>query len=94
MNTIIAKLLKCFYFAAIVSVVFLGYVIIQPRYSKMKGLNEEKARILQRIEDKKAEIAALRDKQRRFNTDKDFVEALARQNRRLFPGELVFVFDD
>jgi hypothetical protein len=32
------------------------------------------------------------ENQRRFRTDADFVESIARQNRRVFPGELVFVF--
>ena len=35
-----------------------------------------------------------REKQRRFNTDREFVESLARQNRRVYPGELVFIFDE
>ena len=39
------------------------------------------------------EIAQLRDYQRRFRTDKDFVETIARQNHRVFPGELVFLFE-
>jgi ABC-type amino acid transport substrate-binding protein len=49
---------------------------------------------LKQIEEKKAEIAAIREKQRRFNSDREFVEALARQNRRVYPGELVFIFDE
>lgn len=51
-------------------------------------------RIQKCIEDKQREIALIKAKQRRFNTDREFVESLARQNRRVFPGELVFVFDD
>ena len=57
-------------------------------------LAEEKARIQRRIDEKRAEIAAIKAKQRRFNTDREFVETLARQNRRVYPGELVFVFED
>ena len=30
----------------------------------------------------------------RFRTDSEFVENIARQNRRVFPGELVFKFED
>ena len=51
-------------------------------------------RIMRRIDEKRAEIAEIKTKQNRFNTDREFVETLARQNRRVFPGELVFVFDD
>ena len=57
-------------------------------------IRAEHARFLKQIEEKQAEIAAIREKQRRFNTDREFVEALARQNRRVYPGELVFIFDD
>ena len=41
---------------------------------------------------RQAEIDAMRENQRRFNTDREFVEMLARKNHRLFPGEVVFVF--
>ena len=43
---------------------------------------------------KKAEIAELKDQQRRLSADRGFVEKLARRNRRVYPGELVFIFDD
>ena len=33
------------------------------------------------------------ENQRRFKTDADFVERIARQNHRVFPGDLVFIFD-
>ena len=46
------------------------------------------------IEAKKAEIAELKDQQRRLSADRGFVEKLARRNRRVYPGELVFIFDD
>lgn len=47
-----------------------------------------------RIANKQREIAHLRENQRRFRNDPDFIEKIARQNHRVFPGELVFVFDD
>ena len=47
-----------------------------------------------RIDLKKKEIAEVKDRQLRFRTDREFVEVLARENRRAFPGELVFVFDN
>ena len=49
---------------------------------------------MERIEQKRRDIAALIENQRRFRTDPDFVEHIARQNRRVFPGELVFVFKE
>ena len=48
-----------------------------------------------------AEIASMRretsdyaDRTRRFNSDSEQVEAVARQNHRVYPGEVVFVFED
>jgi cell division protein FtsB len=46
------------------------------------------------IEAKQRQIAKLSENQRRFRSDPDFVESIARQNRRVFPGELVFIFED
>ena len=61
---------------------------------RMKGLSQEKARYLRLVEEKKAEIAELKEHQRRFSTDRGFVEKLARRNRRVYPGELGFIFED
>ena len=47
----------------------------------------------ERIDRKKREIAELVENQRRFKTDADFVEKIARQNHRVLPGELVFIFE-
>ena len=49
--------------------------------------------MLRRIDFKGHEIKVLKDKQQRFKTDPEFVERVARMNRRVRPGELVFVFD-
>lgn len=69
-------------------------MVSYPKYRQASGLASERERILRRIDEKNREIAEIRAKQRRFNTDREFVEALARRNRRVFPGELVFIFDD
>ena len=49
---------------------------------------------LEHVLELKKEIAAVKEKQMRFRTDREFVESLARENRRAFPGELVFIFDN
>ena len=85
---------RILFFVFFVSIVVTGVVISRPKYRQAAGLREEHARLLRQIEEKKAEIAAIHDRQRRFNTDREFVETLARQNRRVYPGELVFIFDD
>jgi len=69
-------------------------MITLPKYRQAAGLEQEKAELDRRIDLKNQEIAAVREKQNRFRTDREFVEGLARENRRVFPGELVFQFDN
>lgn len=94
MNKFFDKLFLVLFFCAFFCLVGAGVMITYPKYHQALGLEKERARILQQIEDKKVEIASIRERQRRFNTDREFVEMLARQNRRVYPGEIVFVFED
>lgn len=70
-----------------------GLVLTYPNYRRSVALKRENAQLQERIEAKKREIEVLRDYQRRFRSDSDFVEQIARQNHRVYPGELVFVFE-
>ena len=70
-----------------------GLVMTYPNIRANLSLRQENAELQERIDRKKAEIATLKDNQRRFRQDADFVELIARQNNRVFPGEYVFVFD-
>ncbi|MCQ2389095.1 MAG: hypothetical protein MJ138_05230 [Kiritimatiellae bacterium] len=76
-----------------VAIVVTGVVATLPKYHKVGALEAKRAGLERRIEDRRREIAAVKEKQNRFNSDRNFVEALARENRRVFPGELVFIFD-
>lgn len=78
---------------ALVLIVIGGLVMMYPNYRRSESLKRQNAELQARIELKKAEIAKLVENQRRFRTDADFVEAIARQNNRVFPGEYVFIFD-
>ena len=84
------------YFTAIVVAIVLvgGLAIAYDPWQRGKKLQREEKELLERIEAKKAEIARLKDYQRRFREDPDFIEKIARQNRRVYPGELVFIFND
>jgi len=75
-------------------IVIGGLVLIYPNYRRSESLKRENAALQETIDRKKREIALLMENQRRFRTDPDFVEMIARQNRRVFPGELVFTFDE
>ena len=74
-------------------VVIGGLTMIYPNYRRSESLKRQNAELQERIDAKKREIAGLLENQRRFRADADFVEMIARQNRRVFPGELVFTFD-
>ena len=88
------KLRQIFYFTLFAVVLVAGVMLSYPKYSQAQGLCRKRDQVLRRIDEKRREIAAIRDKQRRFKTDREFVESLARENRRVFPNELVFVFED
>ena len=70
-----------------------GLVMMYPNYKRGESLRRQNASLQEQIDSKKREIARLIDNQRRFRTDADFVEMIARQNHRVFPGELVFLFE-
>ncbi len=94
MNDFLHRVLQVFFFLGFISIVVAGVMVSYPKYNHARGLAAERERIHRRIDEKSREIDEIRAKQRRFNADREFVEALARQNRRVFPGELVFIFDD
>lgn len=71
-----------------------GFLAIWPVYQRSQSLRRQDAELTVQIEEKKREIARLIEYQRRFRTDSDFVETIARKNNRVFPGELVFLFED
>lgn len=71
-----------------------GALCVWPTYLRGRSLKRQNAELERKIEEKKREIARLIDYQRRFKTDPDVVERIARQNNRVYPGELVFIFDD
>lgn len=72
----------------------LGALSVWPTYLRGRSLKAQDEDLARRIEEKKREIARLVDCQKRFRTDPDLVERIARQNGRVYPGELVFIFED
>ncbi len=70
-----------------------GVVMIYPDYRRSESLKRRNAELQEEIDRRKRAISQLVENQRRFKTDADFVEKIARQNHRVFPGELVFIFE-
>lgn len=93
MSTWVDRFFQTLFVVCFAAIVLVGVWASIPKWRKAQDLNAERDRIMQKITARQAEIDAMRENQRRFNTDREFVEMLARKNHRLFPGEVVFVFD-
>ena len=87
------KILSVLTTCVLALIVIGGLIMIYPNYRRSESLKRQNAELQEIIDRKKQEINQLLENQRRFRTDADFVEMIARQNRRVFPGELVFTFD-
>ena len=94
MKNFFDKMFQGLFLAVFVAIVVTGFMITFPKYRQASGLEATCADLQNRIDIKKKEISAVREKQVRFRTDREFVEGLARENRRAFPGEIVFTFDN
>lgn len=88
------KFLHAFTVVLLALIIVGGAALAYPTYRRGQSLKAQEADLRLEIEAKKREIAQLIDNQRRFKTDPEFVESIARRNRRVFPGELVFIFED
>lgn len=77
-----------------VTIVLLGVISILPELHRQNALKSQVADINRQIQEKRRETADIALKCRRFETDREFVESIARKNRRVFPGEIVFLFED
>lgn len=88
------KILRMFVIVLVLAILVVGLVAAWPKYSLSRRLRQQDAELAAKIEKKRLEIAELKNNHRRYETDNDFVEAIARRSNRVFPGELVFMFDD
>ncbi len=94
MSKLVDRLSRLVFIVLFAGIVVAGVMACYPRYRRMQGLANEKEHILMLIKEKKEEIARLKEQQRRYSSDRVFIEKLARKNRRVYPGELVFIFSD
>lgn len=94
MSGLVHRILYGLFVAGFVGICISGAVLCWPKVCLSSNLRARKADIERNIAEKRREIAAIREQKDRFERDRDFVESLARQDRRVYPGEIVFVFDD
>ena len=80
--------------ACVVSLAALTGNVFLPKYRIMCGLDNVCHSLRGRVEAKQRDIHLIRENQGRLLSDPEFVARIAHQNRRVFPNELVFVFDD
>ncbi len=92
-NVLLTIITRTTLLVAFVLVVTAGLVTIPPKMTQMRGMERQRNELLRRIDHKNNEIKVLKEKQQRFKADPEFVEHIARQNKRVRAGELVFVFD-
>ena len=92
-DSIKEKVLRWLTACVLLLIVIGGLVLMYPNYRRAQSLKRENAELQETIDRKKREIATLLENQNRFRTDRDFIEMIARQNRRVFPGELIFTFE-
>lgn len=95
MNDSWKEKLSSFLTLALAGIILVGgAVVIWPKFLRSRSLMAQDQELQRRIDAKRQEICQLQENQRRFKTDPDFVEAIARQNGRVYPGELVFIFEN
>ena len=70
MGKIWDKICQLLFIIAFAIVIVGGVMLSYPKYRQAQGLCRERDQILRRIEEKHREIAMLRDRQRRFTTDR------------------------
>jgi len=88
-----ARVASILTYSLLAVIVIGGLMLMYPDFRRSEALKRTNEGLQERIDDKKREIAKLIENQRRFRTDADFVETIARQNHRVFPGELVFIVE-
>ena len=87
------KVIDALTWILVLGILAFGAFTVYPKFQRRSALMRENAELQDQIDRKKAEIAQLEENQRRFKTDADFVEAIARQNHRVFAGEYVFILE-
>ena len=64
----------------------------EPQFKAYREAMEHRARLQAENAAKNEELSELRRDQDRFVHDEEFVIRVARENRKLFPGEILFTF--
>jgi hypothetical protein len=88
------------YLVTLIGIMFFGMVLlvsffhIAPEWRKKSDYEKTRDRLREAIERKNREIVDLRAKQRYFLSDRDFIETILHQNKRVRENETIFIFDE
>ena len=85
--------LRCVIACVVVVGAVAGVLIVAPHYRQWRLLTQKRAQLERAIAAKEQDLARVKRRQLRFREDPEFVERVARQNRRVRPGEIIFIFD-
>ncbi len=91
MEALVKIITRATLFAAFAIVIAGGLFILPPKMQTMKSLEAQRNEIKRKIAYKEKEIETFKMRQQRFSTDPEFVELIARQNKRIRANELIFV---
>jgi cell division protein FtsB len=64
------------------------------KWGQWGSLKNKRVELTNSLKSKKDDIAKIKENIERFNSDRDFVEELARRSRRVSRSDIVFVFDE
>lgn len=79
----------------VVAIVIGGFVLAWPNYQRSRSLRLQDVELDQRIAGEQRAIDELIKNRQRFERDDEFVQSIMRRrNRRVHPGERVFIFED
>lgn len=92
-----ADFLRIFYkttcCVAVVLALISAMLFFLPKFGALRD-RESRCKTLQtKIETKQKELKEIRLRQQRLQSDPSFVERVARENRRIRPNEIVFVYE-
>lgn len=88
------KVVRNFTIFVLLLIIFGGLLLLIPNYRRRDAMIQQNAELKAELQRRINEIDKLTTNQRRFRDDPEFIEKIARENRRVYPGELVFSFDD
>jgi cell division protein FtsB len=90
----VGKVVVKIVFMVVLGIIFVaGSAMLIPRFQNYRMLSTRRAELEQKNLARQQELAALQRRQTRFRDDPELVEHIARQNKRVRPGEITFIFD-